>query len=215
MSAAAVKPTTAAAPPASRLSGDWPAGRPIGLTLVSAKMVMAITGTGLLIFVAVHMLGNLQIYRGQEQLNAYAKFLKSMPLLLWSARARTLGHFWPASGSGCLFEKAKQAARPQHYVVNDPIETTLASRTMLSSGLVILAFVIYHLLHFTLGVTDPEQPPPGRFGRAARCLLDGRAWFQQYLRLWSLCRCDVVSRPASQSRVVEYPANIWRDGQSL
>ncbi|MEM9355320.1 MAG: succinate dehydrogenase cytochrome b subunit [Pseudomonadota bacterium] len=125
------------------------------LTLVSAKLLMAITGAGLIGFVAMHMLGNLQIYLGQEALNAYAKFLKSMPALLWSARIGLLTIFAVHLGLAIYLKKQNKSARPQQYVVSDPIGASLASRTMLSSGLVIFAFLIYHLLHFTLGVTDP------------------------------------------------------------
>jgi len=124
-------------------------------SLVSAKTVMAITGLGLLGFVTTHMLGNLQIYLGQEALNSYAKFLKSMPLLLWSARAGLIVVFGLHLAMAIYLKRKNRQARPRGYAYEDAIETTLASRTMLTSGLVIFAFVVYHLLHFTLGVTDP------------------------------------------------------------
>ncbi len=126
-----------------------------GLSSISAKLLMALTGTGLLIFVAAHMLGNLQIYLGQDKLNAYAKFLKGMPLLLWSARAGLIATFGLHLGLAVYLRRQNRRARPQGYVVDDPVETSLASRTMLTSGLVIFAFLVYHLLHFTLGVTNP------------------------------------------------------------
>ena len=129
----------------------------VRLTSISAKMLMAITGSALLVFVAVHMLGNLQIYLGQEKLNAYAKFLKSMPLVLWSARLGLITVFSLHLGLAVYLKRQNRRARPQQYVVSDPIETTLASRTMLTSGMVIFAFLIYHLLHFTLGITDPAN----------------------------------------------------------
>ena len=56
------------------------------LTLIGCKVLMALTGLGLLGFVSFHMLGNLQIFLGQEKLNAYAALLKGMPVLLWIAR---------------------------------------------------------------------------------------------------------------------------------
>jgi len=124
---------------------------------VNAKMWMAITGSGLLLFVVVHLLGNLQIYLGQESLNSYAKKLKGLPLLLWTARLGLLAVFTLHLGLAVRLNRRNRLARPQRYVIDDPVDTTFASRTMLSSGLVILAFVIYHLLHFTLGVTDPKN----------------------------------------------------------
>ncbi len=126
------------------------------LSSVNAKTWMAITGSGLLLFVVVHMLGNLQIYLGQDSLNSYAKKLKSLPILLWTARIGLLAFFSVHFGLAIRLNRRNRLARPQPYVINDPVETTLASRTMFSSGLVILAFVIYHLLHFTLGITDPS-----------------------------------------------------------
>jgi len=125
------------------------------LSLVSAKLLMALTGSGLLLFVVAHMLGNLQIYLGQDVLNAYAKKLKDMPALLWVARSGLIAVFVGHLGLAIYLRQTNRKARPGRYVVNAPIDTTLASRTMLTSGLVIFAFLIYHLLHFTFGVTDP------------------------------------------------------------
>ncbi len=127
------------------------------MSLVNLKLVMAVTGASLLLFVAVHMLGNLQIYLGQDALNAYARKLKSMPLLVWTARAGLLLTFSLHLAVAVYLKRRNRLARPQRYVINDPVETTLASRTMLTSGLVILSFLIYHLLHFTLGLTDTSS----------------------------------------------------------
>ncbi len=126
-------------------------------SVVTVKTLMAVTGAGLILFVTIHMLGNLQIYLGQDALNDYAKKLKSMPLLLWTARGGLLAIFSLHLGLAFYLKRINRRARPFQYVVSDPVDTTLASRTMLSSGLVIFAFVIYHLLHFTLGITDPAH----------------------------------------------------------
>jgi len=104
---------------------------------MNAKTWMAITGSGLLLFVVVHMLGNLQIYLGQDSLNSYAMKLKSLWLLLWTARLGLLAIFSVHLGLAIRSNRRKRLARPQRYVINDPVETTLASRTMFSSGLVI------------------------------------------------------------------------------
>jgi succinate dehydrogenase / fumarate reductase cytochrome b subunit len=118
---------------------------------------MAITGSGLLLFVTVHMIGNLQIFLGHDALNAYAKKLKDMPALLWVARFGLIALFAGHLILAVYLRRVNHGARPQRYVISDPVDTTLASRTMLTSGLVIFAFLIYHLLHFTLGVTDPSS----------------------------------------------------------
>ena len=119
------------------------------------KYIMAITGLLLFLFVIVHMLGNLQVYIGRDAMNAYAALLKSKPALLWTARAGLLIvavlHIW----SALQLAAENRAARPQPYAEGKPI-ATYAARTILVSGLIILAFVVYHLMHFTFGVTNPE-----------------------------------------------------------
>ncbi len=119
------------------------------------KYIMAITGLLLFLFVIVHMLGNLQVYIGRDAMNAYAALLKSKPALLWTARAGLLIlavlHIW----SALQLAAENRAARPQPYAEGKPI-ATFAARTILISGLIILAFIVYHLMHFTFGVTNPE-----------------------------------------------------------
>ena len=146
--------STVAAPSTHSVGNDKKRPR---LSLISAKVLMAITGSGLVLFVAVHMLGNLQIYLGQDALNVYAKKLKDMPALLWVARSGLIALFAGHLALAAHLRRVNRRARAERYVVNDPVDTTLASRTMLTSGLVIFAFLIYHLLHFTLGVTDPSS----------------------------------------------------------
>ena len=120
------------------------------------KYLMAVSGLALLLFVVGHMLGNLQIFLGQEALNAYGAFLKSKAALLWSARIGLIGlvliHLW----SAITLNAKNNDARPVRYRVNRAVGATYASRTMVWSGIIVLAFIIYHLLHFTLGVTDPS-----------------------------------------------------------
>jgi len=118
------------------------------------KYVMAVTGLLLFVFVIIHMLGNLQIYIGKDALNAYGEFLKGKPLLLWGARLglllTVLLHIWTA----IQLVIRNRRARPVKYEGGTPVAASLGSRTIAYSGLIILAFVIYHLLHFTAGVTD-------------------------------------------------------------
>jgi len=119
------------------------------------KYIMAITGFLLFLFVIVHMLGNLQVYLGPEPMNAYAALLKSKPALLWTARAGLLMLAILHITSAVQLGAENRAARPERYAEGKPI-ASFASRTILVSGLIIFAFVIYHLMHFTFGVTNPE-----------------------------------------------------------
>jgi succinate dehydrogenase / fumarate reductase cytochrome b subunit len=120
------------------------------------KYVMAITGILLFAFVVVHMLGNLQIFLGSEPINAYAAFLKSHLLLLWSARIGLLVIVILHITAAIQLALQNRAARPERYAEGKPTGASFASRTILASGLIILAFVIYHLLQFTIGVTNPD-----------------------------------------------------------
>jgi succinate dehydrogenase / fumarate reductase cytochrome b subunit len=119
---------------------------------LAKKYVMAITGFALLIFVIGHMLGNLQVFLGPNQINAYGNFLQTTPELLWSARiglvVMVLLHIY----SAIKLSAENKAARPIPYGAYNPVAASYASRTMLMSGLIILAFVIYHLLHYTVQV---------------------------------------------------------------
>jgi succinate dehydrogenase / fumarate reductase, cytochrome b subunit len=122
---------------------------------IGKKVVMAVTGIILFGFVFAHMLGNLQIYLGPEVLNAYAVKLREVPAVLWGARAvllvAALLHIW----TSIELARVKKTARPVSYVKKDHIISSYASRTMLWSGPIVLAFLIYHLLHFTWGTVLP------------------------------------------------------------
>jgi len=114
------------------------------------KYVMAISGLVLLLFVIAHLAGNLQIFLGPEAINRYGNFLQSNPEIIWPARLVLLAmvglHIW----SAVLLSTENAAARPVAYAEYRPMGSSYASRTMLMSGLIVLAFIIYHLLHFTV-----------------------------------------------------------------
>jgi succinate dehydrogenase / fumarate reductase cytochrome b subunit len=116
------------------------------------KYIMSLTGLGLFIFVIGHMIGNLQIFIGQEAINRYGAFLQGLGELLWCARigliVLVLLHIW----SAVKLSAENKAARPTAYGNYNPVGSSYASRTMLMSGLIILAFIIYHLLHYTFVV---------------------------------------------------------------
>ena len=124
---------------------------------LGSKYVMAVTGLVLLLFVIGHMAGNLQIFLGKDALNGYAHHLEELPMLLWTARVVLLVVFVLHIFMGVRLWRLNRRARPIRYAVDDTVQASWASRHMLLTGLVILAFVIYHLLHFTLGVTDPTH----------------------------------------------------------
>lgn len=113
---------------------------------------MAVTGLILVGFVIGHLVGNLQVFQDPDHINGYAQFLHDLGPLLWVARIVIIGsvliHVWAAT----VLTLENQAARgPEPYGVKHTIRATLASRTMRITGYVVLAFLIYHIAHFTLG----------------------------------------------------------------
>ena len=127
-------------------------------TSIGKKLIMATTGGLLFAYVVGHMVGNLQIFLGPEALNAYGEFLHEFLHGGFLVAARVvllvavLLHIWAAVS----LARTNIAARPQGYRRQQYLEASYASRTMVWSGPIIAAFVIYHLLHLTTGHAHPE-----------------------------------------------------------
>jgi len=119
------------------------------------KAIMAITGVVLFGFVTGHLLGNLQVFLGPERLNSYSAFLKSNLELLWGVRTLllicVLAHIVVTIQLAAL----KSRARPVSYVRKDNAHSSVASRSMYYTGPMIAAFIVYHLLHLTVGTVHP------------------------------------------------------------
>jgi len=120
------------------------------------KFLVAVTGAGLFLFVIGHLVGNLQIFLGPESINRYGHFLQTTPEILWPARVGLLAfviiHIW----TSIALTLENRAARATPYEVKEVVAASLASRTMIWSGLIILAFVLFHLAHYTLLIVHPE-----------------------------------------------------------
>lgn len=130
---------------------------------VGKKAVMAVTGVILFLFVVMHMLGNLKVFQGPEKFTAYAEFLRTVgapllgrgQLLLIVRVGLLVSVLLHITAAIQLFFMAKNA-RPVEYRRPVHLEDTYASRTMRWGGVIIFAFVIYHLLHFTFGTVHPD-----------------------------------------------------------
>ncbi len=122
------------------------------------KYLVAITGIGLFLFVIAHMIGNLQflIPDGGEAINKYGHFLQSTPEILWPSRIGLLAIVLIHIGTSIALAIENRQAREQQYAEKKVVDASLASRTMMFSGLIILAFIGYHLAHFTLMTTHPD-----------------------------------------------------------
>jgi succinate dehydrogenase / fumarate reductase cytochrome b subunit len=127
-------------------------------TTVGGKYLVALTGLALTGFVVMHMAGNLLIFRGRDALNSYALFLKERGALLWLARGGLLAMFLIHIAVAIRLTLRNRAARPTRYAYEDTVQASWASRTMIYSGLVILAFVIFHLMHYTFGLVAATAP---------------------------------------------------------
>ncbi len=121
------------------------------------KYLMALTGIVLIGFVFVHMLGNLQVLLGQEAINAYAHTLQSLPLpILWGSRLFLFACVFLHALTAYMLIKENRAARPIPNAVEKTKRAGLSSLRMGLTGSIILAFVVFHLLHFTTRHVFPE-----------------------------------------------------------
>lgn len=125
---------------------------------IGKKVVMAVTGVMLVGFVFAHMAGNMQLYIGAHALDGYGEMLHTMlhGAGIWIARAALLGavvlHIWAAVG----LTRMNNAARGVGYREVQHQKSTFASRWMRVSGVVLLVFIVFHLLHFTTGTVHPD-----------------------------------------------------------
>jgi succinate dehydrogenase / fumarate reductase, cytochrome b subunit len=134
---------------------------------VGKKIAMAVTGAILLGFVVVHMIGNLKVFQGAAAFNEYAAGLRTFgaPFLgtgqaLWIARIVLLAAVLIHIGAAFQLVRQSRAARAHGYAKYDnSLVFSYASRTMVWGGLIVLAFIVYHLLHLTLGTAHPDFIP--------------------------------------------------------
>lgn len=129
---------------------------------VLLKMLMAVTGLLLVLFLFAHMLGNLKIFVGATSFNHYAQWLRALgsPLLpetwfLWIQRGvltvAVLGHIVAAT----ILARRARAARPVRYAHRSKVQGSYAARTMRWGGVIVVLFVVYHILDLTTGTLNP------------------------------------------------------------
>jgi len=176
--------------------------------LIGKKMLMAVTGVILFLFVVGHLLGNLKVYEGPEHFNAYAEGLRTVGApffgrgqLLWVARivllASVLVHIWAA----IAVTRASWRARPVAYRRLEPVETTYAARTMRWGGVIVLVYVIYHLLDFTFGRVNPSFVPGDVYHNVVASF-----------RVWPVSAAYVVAMIVVGLHIYH---GLWSAGQTL
>lgn len=123
---------------------------------IGRKIITAATGVLLIAFLLGHMYGNMKVFQGPEALNAYAAKLQGHPLL-WVFRVGLLTLFGTHIYLTLTLARDNRAARPVGYEEYRPRSSSFFSRYMVLTGLVVLLFLVYHLLHFTFGVIDADH----------------------------------------------------------
>jgi len=180
---------------------------------VGKKILMAISGVMLLGFVFFHMLGNLKLYQGAAKFDAYAEFLRVVgaPIFghdqfLWLARLGLLSAVAIHIYCAIALTRISRAARPQGYRKGNDLSFSYASRTMRWGGVIILAFIVYHLLHLTLGVV---HMPDNETSVYARVVFGFQQWpiavayvfamipliFHLYHGVWSITQTLGIETP--------------------
>lgn len=122
---------------------------------IGMKQLMAITGLGLAVFVLAHLLGNLQVFVGRDPFNDYAATLQGLGPLLWVMRGGLLLIVLVHIVAAIRLIGLNRRARPVKYKVFKPVRSSWYSRAMPMTGMILLAFIVFHLAHFTGGKVDP------------------------------------------------------------
>ena len=123
---------------------------------IGQKQVMAVTGVVLAVWVALHMVGNLQVFQGREAINRYAALLQGFQGPLWAMRLGLLAALLLHVAAAVRLTRRNLAARPVDYAERQPQVSTLAARTLRWGGALLLAYIVLHLLTFTVGSPHPD-----------------------------------------------------------
>ncbi len=150
---------------------------------IGKKILVALTGAALVGFLVMHMAGNLLVFAGPEALNGYAKKLHDLGPLLWVARIGLLVCVVVHVVVTIQLTTANKLARKQAYGVDVTQKASRSSRTMIWSGVTILAFVLYHLAHYSWGLANnyyqPDNPRytlPDGSHNVYNMVIDGFNW---------------------------------------
>lgn len=117
---------------------------------IGRKAVMAVTGLMMVLFVVMHLLGNLSVFAGSDALNSYAAKLHSLGPLVWVFRSVMLVAVLAHLLLSIQITLENEAANPSKYAVDRSLKATFASKSMIWTGLLLAVFIGYHLLHFTV-----------------------------------------------------------------
>jgi succinate dehydrogenase / fumarate reductase, cytochrome b subunit len=142
---------------------------------IGKKIIVAVTGAFLVVFLLGHLSGNLLMYVGAEAFNDYAKFLHNMlhGAGVWLARIVLLTCIVLHVAATISLVRANKIAKGQNYEKQETNVASSSSRIMIWSGLTILAFVIFHILHYTTRSTSDRLKELGDSGNAYQMVIEG------------------------------------------
>ncbi len=184
---------------------------------VGKKAIMAVTGLIGIGYVILHVAGNLQAFAGREKLNTYSALLHGPAVeLLWLVRVVLIAAVALHVAMAVQLTRMARAARPVAYHTREPQVSTLASRTMRWGGFLLLAFIVFHLLHFTTRQVDPARwatrtDAAGRYDIYGNIVASFRIWWVSAIYLiamialgahlwhgvWSFGRSLGVAKPST------------------
>jgi succinate dehydrogenase / fumarate reductase, cytochrome b subunit len=130
---------------------------------VFKKVVMALSGIVMLLYLIAHVVGNLKVFAGREAFNSYSEWIRTVgepavpsQTVLTIVRivllVSVIAHFWAAVS---LWQQARRA-RPERYVTKKAVAQSYASRTMRWGGVIVLLFIVWHILDLTTGTVNPD-----------------------------------------------------------
>lgn len=131
--------------------------RQLWASTVGLKVAMAVSGLLLLLFVVQHLVGNLKVFGGQDEFNSYAEFMQSLGLIKWGVRFGLLALIGIHVAAALKLRARNAAARPSRYAVERPRTSTWYGRTMMITGVIVLVYITFHILHFTAEIVYYEQ----------------------------------------------------------
>lgn len=177
---------------------------------IGRKILMALTGQFMILYVLAHVLGNSTIYFGA--INAYAEGLRHWPyiLVLWTSRIFLSLSIMLHGYYGILLWLENRKAKPDAYAVTNHLSSTFAGRTMIWTGAIIGAFLVFHLLHFTLRVIEPQLSAirfPDLFGRPDVFMMVVKSF--QHIGIASLYIVSVASLLLHLSHGIQSSVQTW------
>ncbi|WP_078900388.1 succinate dehydrogenase cytochrome b subunit [Streptomyces sp. SBT349] len=129
---------------------------------IGKKAVMAASGLFMLLYLVLHMVGNLKVFFGPDEMNGYAHWLRTIgePVLhhewfLWIMRVGLVAAVVAHAVAAYQLSRLDIAARPVKYV-HQRRRASYATRTMRWGGVIVALFVVWHILDLTTGTVNPN-----------------------------------------------------------